>query len=76
MLLESGRFIARDVGVGDPERMAPTGVLEYVQNSFTSGIIKVNVISDANIFKKEFPLFQAVNRAAGTIERHKGWYFW
>lgn len=71
-IYESGRYIARDIGGGDPERMAPPRVAEYIQKSFASGVIKVNVISDAKIFEKEYPLFQAVNRAAGVVPRHQG----
>jgi leucyl aminopeptidase len=70
--LESGIYIARDIGGGDPERMAPPNVAKYVQQSFTSGVIKIDVISDSDRFVKEFPLFSAVNRASRHIERHQG----
>lgn len=70
--LESGLFIARDIGGGDPERMSPPNVSKYVEQAFTSGIIKVTTISDQDRFVKEFPLFAAVNRAARVAPRHHG----
>lgn len=70
MILESGRFVARDIGVGDPERMAPPRVEEYVTKLFTG--LKVTVISDINTIGKEYPLFAAVNRAANQVKRHQG----
>lgn len=70
--LESGLFVSRDVGGGDPERMAPPFVAEYIKNSFTSGVIQVTVIDDQDRFVKEFPLFAAVNRASRVVQRHQG----
>ena len=70
--LESGLFIARDIGGGDPERMAPPNVADYVLKAFTSGIISVEVISDQDRIEKEFPLFAAVNRASRLVPRHQG----
>uniref|UniRef100_A0A182S575 Cytosol aminopeptidase domain-containing protein n=1 Tax=Anopheles funestus TaxID=62324 RepID=A0A182S575_ANOFN len=70
--LEAGRFVARDIGGGDPERMAPPRVAEYVLRAFESGPVKVTVVDDPRVFERDYPLFQAVNRAAGTVERHRG----
>ncbi|XP_050078380.1 putative aminopeptidase W07G4.4 [Anopheles maculipalpis] len=71
--LEAGRFVARDIGGGDPERMAPPRVAEYVLQAFgQSGPVKVTVLDDPRLFERDYPLFQAVNRAAGTVERHRG----
>uniref|UniRef100_A0A182QX85 Cytosol aminopeptidase domain-containing protein n=1 Tax=Anopheles farauti TaxID=69004 RepID=A0A182QX85_9DIPT len=70
--LEAGRFVARDIGGGDPERMAPPRVAEYVLGAFSSGTVKVTVVDDVRVFEREYPLFQAVNRAAGTVDRHRG----
>jgi leucyl aminopeptidase len=70
--LESGRFIGRDIGGGDPERMAPPMVAEYVQKAFQGTAVKVEVIKDRAVFEKEYPLFAAVDRAASVIERHRG----
>ncbi|XP_037814451.1 putative aminopeptidase W07G4.4 [Lucilia sericata] len=70
LILESGRFVARDIGVGDPERMAPPRVEEYISKLFDG--LKVTVISDPNVIAKEYPLFAAVNRAANQVKRHQG----
>lgn len=70
--LESGLFIARDIGGGDPERMAPPNVARYVEEAFTSGIIKIEIISDQDRLEKEWPLFGAVNRASRNVARHQG----
>ncbi|XP_035795110.1 putative aminopeptidase W07G4.4 [Anopheles albimanus] len=70
--LENGRFVARDIGGGDPERMAPPRVAEYVLQAFANGPIKATVIEDPHVFEREYPLFQAVNRAAATVKRHQG----
>lgn len=76
VMLESGVFIARDIGGGDPERMTAINVAEYVQKAFTSGIIKVDVISDQDQLVKDYPLFAAVNRAARVVPRHQGRIIW
>lgn len=70
--IEAGRFVARDIGGGDPERMAPPQVEKYVSNVFGSGSVKVEVLKGTEFFVKEYPLFAAVNRAASVIERHQG----
>ncbi|KAL3864655.1 hypothetical protein ACJMK2_006319 [Sinanodonta woodiana] len=70
--LEMGRIVARDIGGSDPERMAAPRVQEYVENIFKDTCIKVDVISDPKIFKKEYPLLAAVNRAAELVQRHQG----
>lgn len=70
IVLESGRLVARDIGVGDPERMAPPRVEAYIKPLFSN--IKVTVINDLETLNKEYPLFAAVNRAAKTVERHQG----
>ncbi|XP_065371602.1 putative aminopeptidase W07G4.4 [Calliphora vicina] len=70
LILESGRFVARDIGVGDPERMAPPRVEEYISKIFSG--LKVTVISDPSVIGKEYPLFAAVNRAANQVKRHQG----
>lgn len=70
--LESGRFVARDIGGSDPERMAPPRVDEYVCELFSNTNISVQAISDVKILEKEYPLFAAVNRGASVIPRHAG----
>lgn len=65
-ILELGRVVARDIGGGDPERMAAPKVEEYVRKLFekNDSDIQIEVISDEKVFEKEYPLFAAVNRAA------------
>ncbi|KAH8407245.1 hypothetical protein KR222_011121, partial [Zaprionus bogoriensis] len=70
LVLESGRLVARDIGVGDPERMAPPRVEAYIKPLFSN--LKVTVINDVETLEKEYPLFAAVNRAAKSVERHQG----
>ncbi|XP_066154589.1 putative aminopeptidase W07G4.4 isoform X1 [Euwallacea fornicatus] len=71
-VLESGRRVACDIGGADPERMCPPKVEEYVTALFSGSSIKYKVISDINQITKEYPLFEAVNRAASSQERHRG----
>uniref|UniRef100_R4FKF9 Putative aminopeptidase of the m17 family n=1 Tax=Rhodnius prolixus TaxID=13249 RepID=R4FKF9_RHOPR len=71
--LECGRYVARDVGGADPERMCAPKVEEYVRSAFPAGCgVKLEVIKDEEALKKGYPLFCAVNRAASVIDRHKG----
>ncbi|XP_075236370.1 dipeptidase B [Lycorma delicatula] len=71
--IEIGRCAARDIGGGDPERMAPPKIEEYIKALFLSDTnVKINVISDIATIEKEYPLFAAVNRAASVVERHRG----
>ncbi|XP_058793754.1 putative aminopeptidase W07G4.4 [Phymastichus coffea] len=70
--LESGRFVARDIGGTDPERMAPPNVENYVTELFAGTRISVQVISDVPTLQKEYPLLAAVNRGASVIPRYAG----
>ncbi|XP_034663411.1 putative aminopeptidase W07G4.4 [Drosophila subobscura] len=70
LILEAGRYVARDIGGGDPERMAPSQVEKYVKNLFDK--LTMTVISDSVTLQKDYPLFAAVNRAADVVERHRG----
>ncbi|XP_071445166.1 putative aminopeptidase W07G4.4 [Hetaerina americana] len=73
LALEDGRCVARDIGGGDPERMAPPKVEAYVVHSFKQyPNITVKVIKDVHVFEKEYPLYAAVNRAAHAVPRHQG----
>ena len=59
--------MARDIGGGCPERMAPPRIEEYLKELFPSkecSNISMEVIKDEDILKKEYPLFEAVNRGA------------
>ncbi|XP_051169638.1 putative aminopeptidase W07G4.4 [Leptopilina boulardi] len=70
--LESGRYVARDIGGGDPERMAAPRVEEYISELFAGTNISVQVISDQDTLLQEYPLFASVNRAASVTPRHAG----
>lgn len=70
--LESGRRVACDIGDADPERMAPPRVEEYIREVFAGSSIKLQIIKDLAQLTKEYPLFEAVNRAASGVERHQG----
>lgn len=71
--LESALFVARDIGGGDPERMAPPRVVQYLKQVFPSNSpVKMTVIDDPDVFLHDFPLFEAVDRAAQSVPRHRG----
>ncbi|XP_032808306.1 putative aminopeptidase W07G4.4 isoform X2 [Petromyzon marinus] len=70
--LESGRVVYRDIGGSDPERMAAPKVAEYLETIFKDTTVLMKVISDPDVFKKEFPCLAAVNRCANAVERHRG----
>merc|ERR1719370_2752896 len=72
LALESGRYVARDIGGSDPERMAPPRVEEYVRKVFEGTNITVDVVSDNKRLVKEYPLFAAVDRCAQGVPRHQG----
>lgn len=68
--LEHGRRIARDICGGDPERMAPPRVADYVEAAFKGAKgVKVTVEADQATIAKEYPLLDAVNRC--SVERHR-----
>ncbi|XP_026125680.1 putative aminopeptidase W07G4.4 [Carassius auratus] len=69
--LESGRFVYRDIGGSDPERMAAPRVAEYVQAVFKDTPVTVTVVSHLNTLEKEYPCLAAVNRCANTVPRHQ-----
>ncbi|KAL0105085.1 hypothetical protein PUN28_016616 [Cardiocondyla obscurior] len=71
-MLESGRYVARDIGGGDPERMAPPRVEEYLAELFCGSNVTMRVISDEETLLREYPLFASVNRAASVVPRHAG----
>ena len=56
--------MARDLGGGDPERMAPPKFAEHVKQTFANTCVQVEVIEDPEVFLKEYPLFAAVDRAS------------
>lgn len=70
--LESGLFVARDIGGSDPERMSPPKVLKYVKEIFANSCIQLTVVDDECEISRHYPLFEAVNRGASVVERHRG----
>lgn len=52
--------------------MAPPTATKYIENLFAKTNIKLSIISDVATLEKDFPLFQAVNRAAASVPRHRG----
>jgi len=69
--MEAGRFLARDLGDSDPERMTPRRFAEHVVKSFEGrGNVKVSVKTDIEELKREYPLLMSVSRASMLVERH------
>uniref|UniRef100_A0A5S6R5Z1 CYTOSOL_AP domain-containing protein n=1 Tax=Trichuris muris TaxID=70415 RepID=A0A5S6R5Z1_TRIMR len=70
--IESGRAVARDIGGSDPERMSPAKIVQYIEETFqSSNSVKFTAISDQEVIKKEYPLMEAVSRAANAVSRHQ-----
>lgn len=70
--LERARIFARDIGGGDPERMAAARIVEYVKQSFDGDSnITVKVIDDELVIADDYPLLAAVARSSTHVDRHK-----
>lgn len=70
--LEKARVFTRDIAGGDPERMAPAKIVEYVKESFYGDSnITVKVIDKEKTIAEEYPLLAAVSRASTHVDRHK-----
>uniref|UniRef100_A0A914XTR8 Cytosol aminopeptidase domain-containing protein n=1 Tax=Panagrolaimus superbus TaxID=310955 RepID=A0A914XTR8_9BILA len=74
--IERSFIVSRDIGDGDPQRMAPPKVAEYVQELFKGSSVKVTVDSDQEKIKKEYPLLAAVNRSANDVPEHQARIIW
>lgn len=72
--LERARGVARDVGGADPERMTPLLTAQYLREVFLGSDVSVRVLDDVGTIEREYPLMAAVNRAAASVERHRGAY--
>ncbi|KAJ4450642.1 hypothetical protein ANN_02071 [Periplaneta americana] len=72
VLVSGQQYVARDIGGSDPERMCPPKVEAYIRELFKNSNISIEVITDPAVLKREYPLFDAVDRAASHIERHRG----
>lgn len=63
--------MARDLGGGDPERMAPPKFAQHLVDLFAkSKNIKISVNSDQKQLEQIYPLFGAVNRAASGTDNN------
>nr|AAV59016.1 leucyl aminopeptidase [Fasciola hepatica] len=70
MALEEGRWLARDIGGSDPERMAAPRIVDYLKTSL--GGMKGITMSVEKVDIQKYPLMAAVNRAASVVARHDG----
>ncbi|KAF7731607.1 Cytosol aminopeptidase, catalytic domain [Apophysomyces ossiformis] len=69
--IESGRRVAKDIGSPDPERMSPIQIVKYLREEFKDAKnVKMTVIEDIDVIKKEYPLAHAVTRASLAVPRH------
>ena len=67
--LERGRNVCRDIGGSDPERMSTLNVVSYVETLFSGSSVRVEVISDPDVIKRDFPCLSIVDR--GSLDRHR-----
>uniref|UniRef100_A0AC34QVK4 Cytosol aminopeptidase domain-containing protein n=1 Tax=Panagrolaimus sp. JU765 TaxID=591449 RepID=A0AC34QVK4_9BILA len=74
--IERASIVTRDIGDGDPQRMAPPKVADYVKNLFDGTNIKVTIDDDQEKIAKEYPLLSAVNRSANGIKEHQARIIW
>jgi leucyl aminopeptidase len=74
--IERSFIVSRDIGDGDPQRMAPPKVAEYIQELFQGSSVKVTVDSDQEKIKKEYPLLAAVSRSANDVVEHQARVIW
>jgi leucyl aminopeptidase len=65
--LELGRYLCRDIGGTEPERMAPRRVAELCEQAFAGTAVTVKVEHDVT----GYPLLSAVARASMRVERHR-----
>ncbi|XP_063371892.1 putative aminopeptidase W07G4.4 [Cydia amplana] len=70
--LETARIVARDIAGGDPERMSPVKIVDYVKKTFAGcSNVVITAFNDEKYIAEEFPLLAAVSRASSRVERHK-----
>ena len=69
--IEAGRALARDIGAGDPERMAPLRLAELVKQACEAAGVSVSVIDELETLKAQYPLLMAVARASIAVKRHR-----
>lgn len=68
--VEKGRALARDVGQGDPEIMAPPAAAAHIAAAFAGTEVRVEVVEDDAVIRREYPLLHAVARASVGVPRH------
>lgn len=69
--VEAGRRLARDLCGTEPERMSPPQFADYCEQAFAGSAVKVSVISDDAVLRRDYPLLHAVARASTHVERHQ-----
>ena len=69
--IEAGRALARDIGSGDPERMAPLRLAEVVRSDCEAAGVTVTIMDDLESLRSDYPLLSAVARASIPVERHR-----
>lgn len=52
--------------------MCPPNVEEYVLSALAPCNLKIDVVKELSVIEKDYPLFEAVNRAAKHQARHQG----
>ncbi len=66
----AGCRVARDICGTEPERMAPPKLAEYCQDTLAGSPVAVEVISDQDKLKQEYPLLYSVARCSEQVPRH------
>ncbi|KAI6242053.1 CYTOSOL-AP domain-containing protein [Aphelenchoides fujianensis] len=74
--LQSAFVVCRDVGDGDPIRMAPPRAADYVAEHFKGSVVNVRVESGVEELREKYPLLAAVNRSANNVDEHKARVVW
>lgn len=71
LALERSRIFTRDIAGGDPERMSPIKIEEYIKQVLHGSYnnISIKIINNDKEIADDYPLLAAVSRA--SVERHK-----
>lgn len=69
--LEEGRWLARDLCGGEPERMRPERFAAACGERFADSAVSVTTLSDVDVLAREYPLLMAVGRASLAVQRHR-----
>ena len=54
--IEAGRALARDIGSGDPERMAPLRLAEAVRSALADEDVQVEILREESYLREQYPL--------------------